>query len=1076
MSIEATSAPRLAIEDMYPLSAMQQGLLFHTLLAPGAGHYVPQIVLRLAGACDGERLRAAWQAAVDRHPSLRTSFRWEERDDPFQIVHRDAALPWIVHDWRELSPAEQEAKLQTLLLVNRSEPFDLHRPPLLRLFWIRYADERHVLVFCYHHLVLDGWSVSLLLQEVFMQYFAAAPRRLPPAPRYGQYIAWLRGRDEAAARTYWTETLCPLPAQTPLAFLGQGAREHGAATQCELDCSCEQTQALRAFAREHGLTLNSVLQGALGLVLGRYLDLREVIFGATVAGRPPGLAGATNMLGLFINTLPVKLRLPPSMRVSDWLREGQRRQAASAEFEHVSLRALQGWVNQGKPLFDCLFVFESYPLPTGLAPHDGRGPLLEGVQFEEWTHYPLTLLAAEGEQLRITAKYRQSAAADAAVPRLLEHLRNALLGFLRAPAAKLHEISLLDEEEYAGLAEWNRTEAPFSAGACLPDLLERQAAVSPDATAVIVGDARASYAELHAEANRLAHRLLTLGIGPETRVAVYLERSLAMVTALLAILKAGASYVPLDTSYPESRLAFMLEDAEPLVLIVDGRMALAPLTAPAGTHVIDLAVANLADRPASDPPRRLSPQNAAYVIYTSGSTGRPKGAINTHEAIVNRLEWMQRAYALTSADKVLQKTPLGFDVSVWEVFWPLISGASLVLAAPDGHRDAAYLAELIRRESVTTLHFVPPMLAAFLEAPAAAACTSLRHIVCSGETLSPALAAHCLACLPQAALHNLYGPTEAAIDVTAWTCTQETLSSVPIGHAIANTTIHLLDGDFNPVPLGVPGELCIGGIGLARGYLDRPALTAEKFIPNPLARAGDAPVATLLYRTGDLARRRADGALEYLGRLDHQIKLRGVRIELGEIEALLARHPAIAQALVLVREDGAGGPRLVAYVVWRRDAAPLQEAAAELTPFLAAQLPPSMLPGAYVVLDALPLTPNGKPDRTALPAPETARSGSSTPPQGATELAIAEIWCEVLQLSGVGRDDNFFELGGHSLSATRVNTRLRRRFELALPLQSLFQYPSLSALAAHLDASRIDRGEPARAADHRADHRELDLG
>ncbi|UJB30479.1 non-ribosomal peptide synthetase [Chromobacterium sp. Beijing] len=566
-------------------------------------------------------------------------------------------------------------------------------------------------------------------------------------------------------------------------------------------------------------------------------------------------------------------------------------------------------------------------------------------------------------------------------------------------------------------------------------MLERQAALSPDAEALRFDEAALSYRQLHQRANRLARRLCADGVGPETLVAVALPRSIDLVVALLAVLKAGGAYLPLDLDYPAERIAFMLADAQPAVVLSRSELL-------AGLPVEHALCLDQLDETLSDAPLDLpgDDRHPAYVIYTSGSTGRPKGAVNSHRAIVNRLLWMQHAYPLAADDVVLQKTPSSFDVSVWEFFWPLIAGASLLLARPDGHRDPVYLAELIRRRGVTTLHFVPSMLDAFLQEPASAGCASLRRVLCSGEALPAPLLARAAQTLP-CPLHNLYGPTEAAVDVTAWTCDPVRDSrSVPIGHPIWNTQLFVLDAMLRPLPPGIPGELYLGGVGLARGYLRRPALTAERFVAHPFA-AGQR-----LYRTGDRVVRREDGALDYLGRLDHQVKLRGLRIELGEIEAALLDQPGVAQAVVLIREDAPGQRRLVAYAV---PAAGIQADVARWRDALAARLPDYMVPAAWVALDALPLTPNGKLDRRALPAPELTLAEHREPVTEKEKL-LAEAFAQTLGLERVGLDDSFFNLGGDSLLALRLKG-LALKAGVSFELASLFEHHSVALLAAHAE-------------------------
>ncbi len=1060
----AQQTKRNSIENMYPLSPMQEGLLFHTLLSPTAGTYVPQIVLSLASLEDNKRiegslLEQAWEEAIARHSILRTGFYWEQREQPFQVVYRQSAMIqkkefWIEQDWQHLSAAEQAAKLEILLACNRNEPFNLNQPPLMRLIWVCLGDNRYYLIWCYHHLILDGWSASQLLKEVFQQYFILAgtisPATKPTLHAYSDYIAWLNKQNITAAQSFWKAYLKGWNGPTPLSILSSqplnptvkltaGSPQNQLAEQ-QRPISAKKTQQIKAFAKTQKITLNTVIQAALGFVLSRYCDEKDIVFGATCAGRPTELAGALSMVGLFINTLPVRVQIERQSTVAEWLQSFSAQQSTTTDYEYVSLRELQTWVGQGigqgQSLFDCLLVFESYPVSAELF-NNQSALRLEDIQFNEWTHFPLTILVSGEEQITFMAKYRSDRLSSEAVSRFLGHLNTAIMAFAKDSEHELKDISLLCSAEKKQLADWNKTAVEdYPLSQTLPDLFEAQVEKTPEVIALIFQDQSLSYQALNQQANQLAHHLQSLGIGPEQRVAVRLDRSFEMAIALLAIIKTGAAYVPLDPSYPEDRLSYMLADANVSATISEQSF---------NSSVEQLSTQN--------PQRTLHPQNSVYVIYTSGSTGQPKGVINTHQGLVNRLCWMQQTYSLKTGDRVLHKTPLSFDVSVWEIFWPLLNGATLVIAKPNGHKDSAYLADLIQAQNISVLHFVPSMLTAFLEAPEISNCRTLQHVICSGETLPVSLQEQFLQQFPTTALHNLYGPTEAAIDVTAWQC-QPGSTSILIGRPIANTQIHLLDDDLNPVPIGVPGELYISGTGVARGYHNRPALTAEKFIPNSFIASKDTTAkGKYIYKTGDLARYRSDGTIEYLGRQDSQVKLRGVRIELGEIEAALNGHDSVRQAAVILREDLPGGRALVAYVVGELEA--VTDIGRFLSHHLRAKLPDVMIPSIFVVLKSLPLTPNGKLNRRALPKPEQFRQIEKIAPRNSTEQAIAAIWSAVLQREDISINDNFFDLGSHSLTATRVNTRLRKHFSIALPLQSAFEYPTLESLATYIDALRI---------------------
>jgi amino acid adenylation domain-containing protein len=1033
------------IEDIYPLSPVQQGILFHTLYAPEAGEYFRQLVFAVDGDLDEEAFARTWQEVVDRHSILRTAFVWEEGDEPVQVVCRRVEIPLERWDRCSLEPAEQERCVVDYLREDRRRGMELSEAPLMRLALFRLADRSYRFVWSYHHLLLDGWSVALLVRRVFAVYRALTHGdrvQLERVRPYRDFIAWLKAQDRSRAESFWRLALAGFRAPTPLPLeLAVAATERQTEDRL-LALSAEVTAALQVTARAHGVTLNTVLQGAWALLLGRYSGEPEVVFGATASGRPTDLPGFESMVGLFINTLPVRVPVPAEADMCDWLRRLQASQAEARQFEYSALVDVIRWSDlpRGQALFESIVVFENYRLDEAMPERDSRLEVRR-LDLVDGSSYPLTLIVRPEAQLVLRLLYESSRCGEPEALRLLGHLGTLLAGFASAPGRPLSGFSLLTAAEQQQIVvEWNATETSDHSDLCLHELFSAQARRSGDALALVCEERTLTYRDLDRRSGQLAHHLLTLGAGPETRVGLCLERSLEMVVALLGVLKCGAAYVPIDPSYPLPRQAWMLEDsAVPVVLTLQRMLPSIPATA-ARILPLDSGWEPIASQPEEDPRVPLADENLAYVIYTSGSTGRPKGAMNTHRAVRNRILWMQEAYRLDASDRVLQKTPFSFDVSVWELFWPLLTGARLILARPEGHRDPSYLAGLIREQGVTTLHFVPPMLQVFLQEPAAAECRSLRRVICSGEALPAELERRFFAGF-DAELHNLYGPTEAAVDVTSWACERGgSRRSIPIGRPIANLRIHLLDCHLQPAAVGTPGELHIGGVGLARGYLHRPDLTAEKFVPDPLATAPG----ERLYKTGDLARALPDGALEFLGRIDHQVKIRGFRIELGEIEAELAAHPAVHEAVVLARDDDGAGKRLVAYVVSDREATP-----GELRAFLQTSLPEHMVPAVFIALPALPLSPNGKLDRAALPAPGGGLAEPGRPfvaPRTAVEQDLAEIWQEVLRLERVGIDDNFFALGGDSIRSIQVLARGRGR-GLSLTLPQLFRYPTLRELA-----------------------------
>jgi amino acid adenylation domain-containing protein len=802
---------------------------------------------------------------------------------------------------------------------------------------------------------------------------------------------------------------------------------------------------LRAHAQRLGVSLASICHLAWGQVVARTSGRVQVVFGTVLFGRMHG--------GVSGNALPIRLNLDDT-GVEASVRQTYLVLTELSRHEHASLALAQrcSGVPAPAPLFGALLAYRDDCVQTNTdAAADRALADVDWLGGHEGTSYPVVLSVDDfGNAMGLTARVVAPVSPSrvcAMMERTLEQLSEALE---QRPSASARTLDVLPAAERTLLLKtWNATEASYPSEACIHELFEEQVERTPHAIAIVQGDVALTYAELNAQANQLAHRLIALGVGPDRLVGLCVERRPYLVIGLLAILKAGGAYVPLDLSYPRERLQELVSDADPVLVLVDaaGRQALALDAADDGVARVSVDdPAGWATARDSNPQvAGLSSRHLAYVIYTSGSTGAPKGAQNEHRAIVNRLVWMQRAYELDGTDIVLQKTPYSFDVSVWELFWTLMYGATMLLAAPDGQRDATYLVELIQQHGVTTVHFVPSMLSSFVEASGVERCTSLRRVICSGEELPVATMAACRRVLPSARLDNLYGPTEAAIDVTSWRCPDEFAGlRVPIGRPIANTQIYLLDAYREPVPVGVVGEIYIGGAGVARGYLNRPELTSDRFVADPFSRA----VGARMYRTGDLAKYLPDGNVEFLGRNDHQVKIRGHRVELGEIEARATAHALVRNAVVVALEDGVGNKRLVAYVT--TDAEYEQELASTLREHLARQLPGYMVPSTYVRLDALPLTANGKLDRNALAIrdvlPTSSRPPGEAPPLP-LERELMQLWTEMLGIPVMSTASNFFELGGHSLVLVQIGNRLRTVFGVDLQLRILFDTPTIAQLA-----------------------------
>ena len=1031
--LDALPVPLVEIEDIYPLSPMQQGMLFHSAYEQ-TGDYINQMRVDVQGL-DAARFDQAWQAMAAQHDVLRANFI-TLFEQPLQIIREQVQIPCTELDWSASKDLQRE--LCVWAEHDRRKGFDLQHDPLLRITAIRTGPDSHHLIYTSHHILMDGWSNSQLLGEV-LQHYAGQPAERKPG-RYRDYIQWLQGQGKDRSEAFWREQLQDLQEPTHLAQVfrqGKSNKDSGYADHYQV---LDWQPTLSEFARERRVTVNTLVQAAWLLLLQRYTGQECVAVGATVAGRPADVAGAEHQLGLFINTLPVINRLQPTITVEQWVTELQGRNLALREHEHTALydvQRLAGVAADG--LFDTLLVFENYPVSEALREGAPAGLRFIDTHIHEQTNYPLTLAIGLGAQLSVHYSYDRSSFSDRDIEQIAGHFANLLHAIIQKPQRLISELPMLGVDECRRIVEeWNHTTVDYPGAHCVHQLFEAQVLQRPEAVALVFAGQQLTYRQLNVRANGLAHRLRERGVGPDVLVGIALERSVDMVVGLLAILKAGGAYVPLDPEYPQDRLAYMIEDSRIQLLLTHRNVQI-----PACPHIHTLMLDELDDWltwPADNLAFAGHPGNLAYVIYTSGSTGKPKGAANTHEALLNRLFWMQDAYALRTDDKVLQKTPFSFDVSVWEFFWPLMTGARLVLAQPGEHRDPALLMRLIKTEAITTLHFVPSMLQAFISGDSPqAACTSLRQVMCSGEALPLELQRSAMALLPGTQFYNLYGPTEAAIDVTHWHCVDEQSHSVPIGRPIANLHTYILDDELNPVPAPVTGELYLGGIGLARGYHERAMLTAERFCVSPF---GDGE---RLYRTGDLARQREDGVIEYAGRIDHQVKIRGLRIELGEIEASLLEHPAVKEAAVLAI-DLATGKQLVAFVVIDRE-----EHLNDVKAVLARRLPDYMVPYHYVLLDSMPLSPNGKLDRKRLPMPELkANVQQYSAPSNEVESALALIWQEVLQREQVGIHDNFFELGGDSIVSIRIASKARLAGYDVSP-KRVFEHQTIAQLAATLE-------------------------
>ncbi len=1062
-SLAALRAARPDAEDAYPLSALQQGLLFHGLLDPDSGAYVNQLIVEADGPFDPDAFSAAWQNAVAAHPILRTAFRWEGVETPLQLVQRHAALPVTRRDWRDLTPAQADTALNGFLAEDRSRGFALDQAPLMRLALIQTAPSRWWLVWSRHHLVVDGWCSILLLDETLDRYRAALAGEAPTVPArrpFRDHIAWLARQEPARSAAFWRTALAGVEDATPLPPLRPA--QPGPATPLSHSVTLDEgeTTRLTATARGLGVTLNTLVQGAWGLVLAARAGRDDVVFGVTSAGRPADLEGAEAMLGVFINTLPLRVRVPGAQRLDAYLRGIQADNAAMREHEHTALAEIQALAGGG-PLFDTLLVFQNLPMLEGRRRRVGALDLRQRANVER-THYGLTIEVFPGDRLSLTLDADARRLDADALAWLADGFRDALLGLAGGAATPLASLPRMSAAETALTRGWGLGPA---SPALSPGWVERVAArvaAHPDRIAARCGADRLTYGALWERSEALARGLAALGVGPDAAVALLAPRGLDLLCLMVAVLRAGGAWVPLDPAHPPARWARVIEQAGNPPLIRDPAIACGlPSLTPADL----LARAGAGALPA----RPARGDQRAYVLFTSGSTGTPKGVMVTRDGMLNNMLAKIEPLDLSDRDVIAQTAPSCFDISVWQTLTAPLLGACVTILPDATVRDPDALLDRLALDGVTLFEPVPALMRALVDSQHGRPrpLPALRWVLPTGEALGAADARAWFDAYPAIPLMNAYGPAECADDVAfhPLRAAPEPGTAVPIGTPTAGADLRVLDGDLNPVPPGTTGEITVGGVGVGRGYLGEPGRTAAAFIPDP--NPGSPPGARL-YRTGDLGRWTPRGVLEWAGRRDFQIKLRGFRIEAGEVEAALERHPAVRRAVVQTRAE-----HLTAW--WEPaepDAAapdPAPDQGAALGAALAATLPPYMVPSRWVRVTAWPLNANGKLDRKALPDPDSPAPTAAEPPATPTERRLAALWAELLPGALVARDSDFFALGGHSLLAARLVARLRREGWGGLPLRALFDRPSLRGLAAALDerTDEQDGGPPLRPVERR---------
>jgi len=1059
----------LPLDRTIPLSFAQQRLWFLQQLDPRSTEYNITTARKFIGPLNISALEQSLAEIIHRQASLRTTFP-VIAGQPIQSIAPSIPFSLTTIDLAAFTDEEREAAVQQHAREEAQRPFDLAAGPLLRATLFHLADNEHVLLFSMHHIISDRWSMEVFFSELSTLYTAFSTHQPSPLPALAIQYAdlatwqhdWLQGEILDQDVAYWRQQLNDAPPvlTLPTDHPRLPVQTHRGAHQ-RTHFPLSLTQALHELSRQEGTTLFMTMLAAFQVLLCRYTGQDDIAVGSPTANRTH--VETEQLIGFFVNMLVLRTNVSGNptfrellQRVREVVLGAYAHQAIPFEKLVEELRP-ERTLNYS-PLFQVVFHHRNV-LPQAA---EFPGIRTEVLRYESGSaQFDLTLALREtAEGLEVEAEYVTDLFEETTITRLIGHYRTLLEGIVNQPDKPIATLPLLSrQEEQQILIDWNNTTRDDFPDTCLHNVLEAQGEKAPDAVAVVFDKRWLTYRELNNKANQLAHYLQKLGVGPEVFVGVCVERSLELLVGLLGVVKAGAAYVPLDPDLPQDRLTFMLKDSGVRVLLTQTALLQKLPDCPAQLVCLDSDWRNIAGESTTPPVTEVTPDNLAYVIYTSGSAGTPKGALNTHRGICNQLRLMQETYRLSETDRVLQKTPYSFDASIWEILWPLMAGATAVLAHPQEYRDPRYLVRLIIEQQITVLFFVPSMLGMFLEVADVEKCHSLRQIICGGEALTLELQQRFFRRLP-ARLDNWYGPTEAAIAVAYWACKRDdTRETLPIGRPTANTQIYLLDEYLQPVPVGIPGELHIGGVQVGRGYLNRPGLTAEKFIPDPFSGRPEAR----LYRTGDLARYLPDGSMEFLGRIDNQVKIRGYRIELGEVEAVLAQHASVREAVVTTREDASGDQHLIAYLIPHT----LARITEDVRAYLKAKLPPYMVPSAFVFLEAFPLTPNGKIDRKALPAPTQSllEAGHAyVAPRTPIEETVAGIWSEVLGVQQVGVYDNFFALGGHSLRAMQFINRVRSSFAVELPLRSLFGTPTVADLATAIDAvSRMEKpsAEPA---------------
>ncbi|MDY7994278.1 amino acid adenylation domain-containing protein, partial [Paenibacillus polymyxa] len=1035
------------LEDVYALTPMQKGMLFHSLMDAESGAYFEQTTFDLHGRFQADIFQDSLNHLAQRHEIFRANFISGWQDEPVQVIFRRKDVGFRCEDLRHLNERERDAYVKEFIRKDKAAGFDLSRDALMRVAILRTGDEDYYFVWSSHHILMDGWCVALVTDEVFEAYFAAVEHRQPklaPVTPYSQYIEWLEAQDVEAAASYWKDYLLGYDQQTSIPTGKVGVKADGAQFEHILcDLGKDLTGRMEMVAKQHHVTPNTLLQTAWGLLLQKYNGSDDAVFGGVVSGRPADITGIENMVGLFINTIPIRIRSGAEDTFADMIRTNQQQALTSQDYETYPLYEIQALSEQKQDLINHIIVFENYPVEEQVE------QLGEGAEsdFEirnagmiEQTNYDFNLVVMPQEAMKIRFEYNAKLYDREAVERTQGHLIQLLEQVVAKPDIRVHELDMVSEQEREQiLSVWGDTAVEYPSGQTIHGLFETQTAQTPEQAALFFEGEQLTYRELNTRANRLARTLRSQGVTKDRLVGLMTERSVDMIVGILGILKAGGAYVPIDPTYPEERIRYMLDDSGAKLLLTQNHLV--DKAAFDGNVLVLNGSQGVYHEDGSNLESLSGPNDLAYVIYTSGTTGQPKGVMLEHHGLCNLKTYFDQTLKIRTSDHALLFASYSFDAACWEIFQALFCGATLYVPTTETILNYERFEQYMADHQITVAA-LPPTYAVYLEPERM---PNLRILFTAGSASSTELV---YKWKDQVAYYNGYGPTENSVATSIWPVSEDERAGqlISIGRPVPNHRVYMVDVHGHLAPVGVAGELCVSGPGLARGYLDRPELTAEKFIPNPFA-AGEAGYERM-YRTGDLARWMPDGNIEYLGRIDHQVKIRGYRIELGEVEAQILKVEDVQEVIVLAQADEQGQNQLVAYYVAEREVS-----AGELRSLLGEELPNYMVPSYFIQLEQMPLTPNGKIDRKALPTPEgNLQSGADyVAPRTWVEVKLAQIWQDVLGLAQVGVKENFFEIGGHSLRATTLASKIHKELNKPLPLRSIFEAPTIEQLAAVME-------------------------